>query len=167
MAEVERTLRKVDTLLEIGPGIHPQTQYADKAYLAIEPHWEYVEYLLKQNLLVLQVNALSALPFIRRVDSVFLLDVLEHMEKKEGERVLEHCKRIAREQVAVFTPLGFQEQAYVGEEKDAWGMNGQFWQTHRSGWVPEDFQGWNIGVNLDFHGAGKGAIYAVWEAPRV
>ena len=51
----------------------------------------------------------------------------------------------ARQQVVVFTPHGFHKQEYVKGEKDAWGMNGTYWQTHRSGWTPEDFdESWRV-----------------------
>lgn len=161
VAEVERTVLEVDSVLEFGPGIRPNTRYAKRWYLAVEPHHEYVEVLLAQGLMVLQATALQALQFIQKVDTILLIDVLEHMERREGEEVLRLCLEKARKQVAVFTPLGFQVQQYSPGEKDAWGMDGQHWQTHRSGWTPEDFHGWNLGVNEHFHGSGKGAIYAV------
>jgi hypothetical protein len=161
VAEVECTLKRVPTVLEIGPGIHPKLDYALKTYVAVEPHDEYAALLRGRGLIVFQCRALDVLKFIRGVDSILLIDVLEHMGRGEGENVLQLSLEKAEQQVAVFTPLGFQEQSYKEGEKDAWGMNGQYWQTHRSGWKPEDFPGFDVGVNPDFHGLGKGAIFAV------
>ena len=39
------------------------------------------------------------------VDSVFALDVIEHMEKDDGLKFLREAERVARCQVMIFTPL--------------------------------------------------------------
>jgi hypothetical protein len=157
---MEKKIRQVDTMLEIGPGIHPQLDFS-KHYLAIEPHSEYAEFLEKKGLFVIQNTAYKALKFIRKVDSIILLDVLEHMVRQEAELVLGFAKAIARVQVIVFTTLGFIPQDYKDGKKDAWGMNGDYWQTHRSEWHPEDFSGWDVAVEPHFHGERGGAIYAI------
>ena len=53
----------------------------------------------------------------------------------------------------MFTPWGFFPQSYgPDEDVDRWGMGGTHWQTHRSGWLPEDFgDGWLIVGCEDFH----------------
>jgi hypothetical protein len=54
--------------------------------------------------------------------------------------------------VVVFTPLGFYRQHYLSGDIDRWGMSGTHWQTHRSGWLPEDFApNWHIVACADFH----------------
>jgi hypothetical protein len=75
----------------------------------------------------------------RSVDSVVALDLIEHMRRAEGERLLKHLVRVARQQAVVFTPLGFYRHSYRSGETDRWGMKGGRWQTHRSGWTPDDF----------------------------
>lgn len=58
-------------------------------------------------------------------DAVLAIDVIEHLEKSEGEKLLGDMEKIARKKVIVFTPNGFIEQ----EEH-----NGNRYQVHMSGW---------------------------------
>jgi len=130
-------------IVDVGPGIRPQPFYRAATHLCIEPHPEYCEWLRARGYPVLEGTALDILPTVTPCDVVFMLDVIEHMEKAEGAE----CLRVAREkarQVVVYTPNGFHEQSYKEGEKDAWGMNGTHWQTHRSGWTPEEFPGAKI-----------------------
>ncbi len=64
-------------------------------------------------------------------DCVVCLDVIEHFEKEDGERLLAAMERIARKRVVVFTPNGFVPQP--AEE-------GNQWQLHRSGWTAEEMR---------------------------
>lgn len=65
------------------------------------------------------------------VDTVLLVDVIEHLEKEEALDLLSKTFSIASQQVVVFTPLGFFEQDNT-DGIDAWGLHGGEWQTHRS-----------------------------------
>jgi hypothetical protein len=89
----------------------------------------------------------------KSVDSVFALDVIEHMEKEDGLKFLKEAERVARQQIMIYTPLGFYPQTYDDPDKsDRWGMGGGYWQTHRSGWSPEDFgEGWELICCKEYH----------------
>jgi hypothetical protein len=89
----------------------------------------------------------------KSVDSVFALDVIEHLEKADGLRFLQQAERVARRQIVIFTPLGFFPQSYEDPDKpDRWGMQGGYWQTHRSGWLPEDFsEDWELVCFESYH----------------
>jgi hypothetical protein len=72
-------------------------------------------------------------------DCVFLMDVIEHLPKEEALVLLGETELITK-QIVVFTPFGFMPQE-DGE-----------WNTHRSGWVEEDFGvGWKTWVLPRFH----------------
>lgn len=150
-------LPKPRSVIDIGPGIRPQEFFPDAEYTAIEPHDEYVHHLRAQGRNVLHGTALMMLPMCKHVDMIFMLDSLEHMTPEEGRNVLELCRKKA-DTTVVFTPLGFLPQSYVAGQKDAWGMNGTHWQTHRSGWTPEDFQGWDTLIDPGFM---SGAFFAI------
>lgn len=65
------------------------------------------------------------------VDVISFIDGLEHLDKENGRRVLEHCKRVARQKVLVFTQDGYLRN----EPHDAWGITGgDEYQKHKSGW---------------------------------
>jgi SAM-dependent methyltransferase len=59
-------------------------------------------------------------------DCVVSLDVIEHLPKAEGERLLDAMERIARRKVVVFTPNGFLSQPPEP---------GNPHQEHLSGWT--------------------------------
>lgn len=68
-------------------------------------------------------------------DLVIALDVMEHLEKEESLDVLRQCEEIARKAVIIETPRGF-----IPTNMDILGHGGDVWQTHRSGWEPEEFE---------------------------
>lgn len=58
-------------------------------------------------------------------DCVVALDVLEHLTKDDGHKLLRMMERIARKKIIIFAPNGFVEQG---------GINGNLDQVHLSGW---------------------------------
>lgn len=148
-------LHRAHTLLDIGPGIRPQTLGTDPViHICAEPCVEYAERLISEHpaLVVLNCTWADALELLppASVDTVLLMDVIEHLEKAEGQRLLDATVRLARGQVVVMTPYGFMPQG-DDEDTDAWGLGGTDWQVHRSGWLPEEFPGWEIVECRDFH----------------
>jgi len=142
-----------DRLIDVGPGIRPFDGFEAKTHLCIEPHWEYVEVLSEQGYPVVQGDALTILPFLRNFETVLFIDIIEHMTKHDGIICLDFAMSLATKQVVVFTPLGFMKQEIGEDGLDAWGMKGGVWQTHRSGWTPDEFQGWDISIGRNYHGS--------------
>jgi hypothetical protein len=149
---IQDRIQKTDVVLDVGCGIRPQAFFVPKLHVLCEPYAEYLRilqnrYAQRSNVLILQsrwMEALRALPD-RAVDSVFLVDVIEHLEKEEGTRLVAECERLARKQILIFTPLGFMPQDYASGERDGWGLTGIEWQVHKSGWTPDDFDAsWRI-----------------------
>lgn len=146
----------VDTVLDIGPGLRPQSLVdCRNRQISVEPHWEYADVLEADGREVIRDSAPHALQLIKAVDTVTMLDVIEHMEKADGLETILRAIHLAKRQVIVFTPMGFLEQS-GGEDADAWGMQGQFWQKHRSGWTPDEFPGWIILSDVN-------AFFAIWS----
>jgi hypothetical protein len=92
------------------------------------------------------------------VDTVVLIDVVEHVDKKFALSLLERTLPLARKQVLISTPLGFCPQHYEPGEYDAWGMQGTSWQEHHSGWDLSDFDDrWTLLACKEYHHSnGKG-----------
>lgn len=149
-------VRPAHTLLDVGPGIRPQTLVACKTHVCVEPYAEYADILQREHPECLVFNTSWADTIGRMgadsVDTVMIMDVIEHLEKEDGQALLRESERLARGQVIVFTPLGFIPQGDT-EEKDAWGLDGTAWQVHKSGWLPEDFPGWEVIICTDYHRA--------------
>jgi hypothetical protein len=130
--------------------------YKPERHICVEPHGTYCDILRAAGYEVWQETAEEALSRKPEgIGAVFLLDVVEHMEKEMGQRVIELAKEVAEEQVVLFTPVGFLPQ-----NEDKWGLDGLDWQIHRSGWLPEEFPGWYI--KLRPPGCQKGFI-AIWD----
>lgn len=132
------------TLLDIGPGIRPFSLINFPTHICIEPHYEYVNILREQRYEVFQETALDYLSKSCNFDLILLSDVIEHMEKNVGKKVLELAISAAKKQLIIFTPLGFVKNTFLFQKKDAWGLNGIKWQKHRSGWLPNDFPNFEI-----------------------
>jgi hypothetical protein len=156
---VQAKLVDVDVLLDVGCGINPQTLVVPRVHICCEPFPEYVAHLqdaaragrarVDVVLRLSWADALKALPD-KSVDSVCLIDVIEHLEKAEGVALLRDTERVARRQIVLFTPLGFMPQHITGS--DAWGLGGSEVQEHRSGWGPEDFDdGWDLVAAREYH----------------
>jgi hypothetical protein len=155
-----RMIRRTEVVLDVGPGICPQSFFRPRIHVCVEPFLPYIERArasVGHDLRYLFLNctwdiALGVLP-AQSVDSVFAIDVIEHFEKSEGARFLEEAGRVTRQQIVVFTPMGFFPQSYADPKKpDRWGMDGGYWQTHRSGWDPGDFdESWDLVCCESFH----------------
>lgn len=163
--EVARRILSTNVVLDIGCGLRPQTYFKPKLHLCCEPHEEYVERLERwfgneSGVYVIKSTADQLLGRLRdkSVDSIFVIDVIEHLTQADGRELLRECERLARRQIVVFTPLGYMPQDYDDGEVDGWGLHGAKWQRHLSGWTPADFNvGWEFLVCQDFHATnGKG-----------
>jgi len=157
---IQESIYKCDRLIDVGPGIRPFDGFSAGTHLCIEPHGEYVDVLIEQGYPVIWSTALNALPFLRNFEVILFIDVIEHMTKYDGIICLDYAKELATRQVVVFTPLGFMEQGVGEDGLDAWGMKGGSWQEHRSGWTPDEFQGWDIYMGNNYH-RGHSAFTAI------
>jgi hypothetical protein len=157
---VLKGLVPAEVVLDIGCGIRPQPYVRPLVHICCEPFDQYLtrlgETLRREHdrsyVLLKATWAEAVLLFPpHSVDTVFLVDVVEHVDKEEALSLLEDTAKLARRQVAVFTPLGYYPQKFACGP-DAWGLDGGKWQEHRSGWVPEDFdKSWEVYATREFH----------------
>lgn len=156
MARLSELIEPALSVMDIGCGIRPQQLIVPDFLICVEPHFEYANILTKNlsgtNSIVIQLDAKTALMTFpdRSVDTIFLMDVIEHMTKDIGLEVLKECERVARKQVVIFTPLGFMPQEMHAGGLDGWNLNGGTLQDHKSGWYPEDFPEWHTIACKDF-----------------
>ena len=183
MLEAARHIIDVEVVLDIGCAFKPQKFIDAKIHICCEPFVDYMDRLIaeytSQSEKFVFINAdisrVCELFPARSVDTVFMMDVIEHIPQDVARESLKCLLTIARHQVVVFTPLGFMDQQPGADGRDQWGMAGSEWQKHRSGWTPEDFlctQGWSIIGCRDYHlvdGYGRpiaepvGAFWAIWN----
>ena len=156
-------MKDVDSLLDIGTGIVPHDYISAKIYICSEPYAEYLNVLKKKvqsgslgmnSIFVLQEYDWQTV--IKKfkyssVDTVFLIDVVEHLEKEIGKDLLKETEKIAQKQIVIFTPLDYIEQKTINN-KDAWGLSGVEQQVHKSVWKPTDFDdSWTCICCADYH----------------
>lgn len=122
------------SVLDIGCGIGDYLQYtnAHQRVVAVEPHLPYLE---KSRLRVPWAifHNTDALTFLQstdeRFDLVLLIDVVEHLEAEEAQKLVHEAIRHSCGIVLSLIPIGTHEQRH-----DAWNLGGEYWQTHRSTW---------------------------------
>lgn len=68
----------------------------------------------------------------KKFDVVLVSQVIEHLTKQKGERVLDLIEKLVLKRIVITTPNGFMEQI---EES----LDGNIHQAHLSGWQKEDF----------------------------
>ncbi len=85
----------------------------------------------------------------QKFDVVFCSQVIEHIKRKEGEKLLSLVDHLARKRIVMGTPRGFMEQpgVFLGDNPH---------MVHKSGWAEEDFRerGYKI------YGIGFGPIWS-------
>lgn len=161
-AETFRRLPWTKRILDIGAGIRPCPIFCNE-HICIEPHREYADILRQWQpddrvVQVIDGEAESAAEIQRDGTTALLLDVIEHMERDRGLAIKALLEEF--EHAVIFTPLGWYEQGDANP--DGWGMNGGYWQKHRSAWQPEDFEGWSVHVWPQWHRVEPvGAILAI------
>jgi len=131
--EIRSELRGCHTVLDIGCGGTSPVRLLSNHHLVgldgYEPaleqarrHQTHDEYVLGD------VKDIGEIFSERRFDACVALDVIEHLQKEDGWRLLETMERLATQRVVVFTPNGF-----VPQHSKAGDL-----QEHLSGWTAED-----------------------------
>jgi SAM-dependent methyltransferase len=122
-------------LMKLVPGI-PRSVGVD-AKIPQDPHAAFGHTEYRQ----LDIRSLGDHFPSRSFDCVVALDVIEHLDRADGLRLLESMETIAGKKVVVFTPNGFLPQPPAVDNPH---------QEHLSGWTTDDFEprGYEvIGVN--------------------
>ncbi|MHB8076993.1 class I SAM-dependent methyltransferase [Desulfosporosinus fructosivorans] len=153
LVTINELLSDSHTVLDIGCGVGETLKnFPCPIKIGVDAHRPYLEHarygeqFIKLNF---RAERLSELFLPKSLDSVTLIDVIEHLEKAVAWDVLRQVEEIATKKVIIFTPRGFFQQLDV----DHYGLGGESFQRHRSGWEVEDFQnrGYNIIIFSKFH----------------
>jgi hypothetical protein len=160
---LQSKLLNANSILDVGCGIRPQAFSNPFIRIHVDAHQQYLDIvrqannnkigLYNWNKFYINRTTHDIINYFpdKMVDSIFLIDVIEHLDKEHGKALIARFEKIARNQIVLFTPLGFVEQHHE-DGKDAWGLDGGKWQEHKSGWLPEDFDdSWEMIICEDFH----------------
>lgn len=132
--EIEKHLKGCRTILDVGCGDNSPLGLLESRYIVgIDGHKPAIEESKKRKTLnaymLGDIKKLDSLVRKKSFDAVIALDVIEHLKKDDGHKLLDNMERAAQKKVILVTPNGFIPQ-YNRDNK---------LQTHLSGWTIEDF----------------------------
>lgn len=136
MLNLHRALGDCRSVLDVGSGVSPVLKMTGvehavgaEGYLPslekakkLQTHHEYVQ---------CDVRDISKHFTSGQYDACIAMDVIEHLTKADGLKLIADMERIARKRVVFFTPCGFLTQGNT-EKGDL--------QVHLSGWDPEEMK---------------------------
>jgi hypothetical protein len=64
-------------------------------------------------------------------ETVVALDVIEHLSKTDGQRLIADMGRIGRKKNIIFTPNGYNPKKHLEDDNP--------YQVHKSGWTVDEF----------------------------
>ena len=125
---LQQALRDCASVLDLGCGPDSPIKYCKVAYsVGVDAFEAYIKESWKRKIhnkyILEDITTVNFKP--DGFDAVILIDVLEHLEKEEGRKLLEKAERWARKKVIISTPNGYLPQRSID--------NNPF-QKHRSGW---------------------------------
>lgn len=135
--EVEKHLKGCKTILDVGCGENSPIRLFENKYTAIgidgyKPAIERSRKLkIHDDYILGDIKKLNSLVKKKSFDAVIALDVIEHLKKADGYKLLGNMERAARKKVILVTPNGFIPQRNKDNKL----------QAHLSGWTVEDFKG--------------------------
>ncbi len=133
--EIECSLRGCRTVLDVGCGNGSPLRFLPRAHLTgVDGYAPSLEQARKagthDDYFLGDVRKIGELFAGKKFDACVALDVIEHLPKEDGWRMLESMERLATRRVIIFTPNGFMPQ----KSKD-----GDL-QEHLSGWTAEELR---------------------------
>ncbi len=135
VVEIEKHLRECKTILDVGCGENSPISLLERKYttVGIDGHKPAIELSKKRKIhnvyIFGDIRRLDSLVKKKSFDAAVALDVIEHLKKDDGYKLLDSMERAARKKVILVTPNGFIPQ-YNRDNK---------LQAHLSGWTVEDF----------------------------
>jgi len=138
---LRRELKDCETVLDLGCGPFSPIQYCKNIKYSVgveafRPYWEqskkrkiHTQYLNKK------IEELDFPP--KSFDAVLMIEVLEHLPKEAGEKMLKKAEKWAKKKVIVSSPNGFIPQKEVDDNP---------YQKHLSGWDYQTMK--DLGFNV-------------------
>ncbi len=128
------------TVLDIGCGPDSPIQKCKniKYSVGVEPYLPYLKKSQQRKIHNKYLNKkIEDLNFPDKTfDAIILIDVIEHMDKKSGEALLNKISKWAKKKIIITTPNGYFSMGAV---------DGNSYQAHLSGWTVDDFAKFGYG----------------------
>lgn len=146
LAEVARALEGCSSVLDIGCGAgSPLRHLGIDRLVGVDGYGPAIEEARSNNthheFHLSDVRTIGEAFPPKSFDAVVALDLIEHLTKEEGHKLLAGMERIASRRIVIFTPNGFVPQ--MSQDGDL--------QEHLSGWEPREMRGFGYDV-FGLHG---------------
>jgi SAM-dependent methyltransferase len=133
---LRKTLLGCDSVLDIGCGVSGKLREVGApnttGFEGYQPDFEEAKRRKTHDQLIFgDAHQLANMFQPRQFDACVALDVIEHLTKEDGLKLIQDMERIARKRVVIFTPKGFLPQRHAVDND---------LQVHLSGWEPEEMR---------------------------
>ena len=134
--EIEKHLKDCRTILDVGCGDNSPISFLEEKYtsVGVDAYKPAIEDSKKRKIhnsyIHGDIKKLSSLAKAKSFDAVIALDVIEHLKKEDGYKLLDNMEKIARKKIILVTPNGFIPQFNKDNKL----------QAHLSGWTVKDFK---------------------------
>jgi len=131
---LKKELKGCDTVLDLGCGYSSPLQYCDIPFsVGVEFFETYLQTSKKKSIHNQYVRAdIRKIEFKpKSFDTVVASDILEHLTKQEGHRLIKKMKKWAIKKIIIFTPNGYLWQD---------GYDNNPLQEHKSGWSVKELR---------------------------
>lgn len=125
---LKRELKGCRSVLDLGCGLDSPIKYCKVKYsVGVDAYKPYLEESKKKKIHNKYVSGdITKVKFRpKSFDSVILIDVLEHLKKEQGKKLLKKAEKWAKKKVVFSTPNGYLPQRNIDKNP---------FQAHRSGW---------------------------------
>lgn len=92
-------------------------------------------------------------------DTVLALDLIEHLERDNGEKLLVELQRVAKKNILLLTPLFWTENTQNVDDPESPYYQNEY-DLHRSKWTLDDFKDWTRLTDKKYY---ADYFFGVWE----
>lgn len=164
-AELRKAVAGCTELLDVGCGSNSPVKYFSKPVycVGVDVHEASIEESKKQGIhneyYLMDVLEIQRQFEPNSFDCVLASDLIEHLTKEDGLKLLAMMEAIAKKRVVVFTPNGFLPQGEYDHNP---------WQVHKSGWDIEEMEakGYKV-IGINGHKSLRGEYADIKLRPKI
>ncbi|MEK6826418.1 MAG: methyltransferase domain-containing protein [Nanoarchaeota archaeon] len=137
IGELRKLIGNSTTVLDLACGANSQLKWFKNEFYSIgvdifEPSIQKSKELAIHNeYIMIDVSEIRNKFNENSFDCVLALDLIEHLDKEQGFKLLKDMEGIASKKTIIFTPNGYLPQGEIA---------GNPWHKHKSGWTVKDMQ---------------------------
>ncbi|MFX0008076.1 MAG: class I SAM-dependent methyltransferase [Promethearchaeota archaeon] len=136
-SELEKAILPCSTLLDLGCGANSPIKYFSEKFqcIGIDLYEKSINESKKKKIHneYCQMDVLKIEENFKpnSFDCVVALDLIEHLTKEDGNKLIRAMERISKKKVVIFTPNGYHPQGECDVNP---------WNVHKSGWTVEEME---------------------------